>query len=146
MFQELWKGEKTCGNGTSAKKRKDNGENARELALFSLKKKRKRKKNSRERKKGRKTTPNNNFPNKTHIIIRKPIIGIQQTLVDLLRLPSNSQCPPHHTPKLKSKQKVYSKQRTLTGWNGFPSSAGLQCSSGPAPWWDKPSRVTESQI
>lgn len=81
--------------------------------------------NSRERKKGRETTPNNNFPNKTHIITRKPRIGIQQTLVDLLRLPSNSQCPPHHTPKLKSEQKVYSKQRTLTGWNGFPSSGWL---------------------
>lgn len=36
MFQELWNGEKTYGNGTSAKKKKDNGENARELALFKL--------------------------------------------------------------------------------------------------------------
>lgn len=43
VFQEHWNGEKTFGNGTSAKKKKKiNGENARALALFSLKKKRKK--------------------------------------------------------------------------------------------------------
>lgn len=75
VFQELWNG--LVEVGPVPRKRKINGENARELALFSLGGKK-----SRERKEGRKTTPNNNFPNKTHIITRKPVRDTQQTLVD----------------------------------------------------------------
>lgn len=70
LFQELELERRHVEMGLVPREREINGENARELALFSLKK-------SRERKEGKKTTPNNNFPNKTHIIIKKSIIGIQ---------------------------------------------------------------------
>lgn len=60
-------GERCVEMGPGPRKRKRNWENAGELPLLSLKKKKK----SRERKEWRETTPNNNFPNKTTIIIKQ---------------------------------------------------------------------------